>query len=146
MTSALWKVLAIDFLGSMTFAQIRDKEKEVVDAFGIDKYPTIVVLPGGDKEGVVYDGKVAKDDLFEFFKQIAPPAKEPEPSAKPAAKKPAKKEKPKKTEEQKPIVEEVKDEEAPAPEEKTPEPEKCMYNPNHCAPMSIPLTKLTSQT
>lgn len=128
-TSALWKALAIDFLGSITFAQIRDKELEAIDAFGIEKYPTIVVLPGGDKDGIVYDGKVQKDDLFKFFKTIAPPAKDPEPSSKPTKKE----KKPKKAEEQKPIVQEDKTETEDAPpteEEKVPEPEKRVYNPN----------------
>lgn len=126
-TSPLWKALAIDFLGSMTFAQIRDKEKEAVNVFGVSKYPTIVVLPGGDQDGIVYDGKVQKDDLFKFFSTIAPPTKEPEPSAKPAKKTPKKEKaskkekKPKKTEEQKPIVEEVKTEPEVTEEEKIPE-------------------------
>lgn len=104
-------------MGSITFAQIRDKEAEAVEAFGVDKYPTVVVLPGGDKESIVYEGKIGKDDLFEFFKQIAPPVKEPEASAKP------KKEK-SKTEEQQPIVVEVNDD-APV-ENRVPEPEKRM--------------------
>ncbi|RPB07145.1 ER-resident thioredoxin protein [Morchella conica CCBAS932] len=116
-TSPLWKALAIDFLGSITFAQIRDKEAQAIEAFGIDNYPTVVVLPGGDKEAIVYQGKISKDDLFEFFKQIAPPVKEPEASAKP------RKEKSKKTEEQQPIVVEVNDEDAPV-KNKVPEPEK----------------------
>lgn len=111
----------------MTFAQIRDKEKEAVNVFGVSKYPTIVVLPGGDQDGIVYDGKVQKDDLFKFFSTIAPPTKEPEPSAKPAKKTPKKEKaskkekKPKKTEEQKPIVEEVKTEPEVTEEEKIPE-------------------------
>ncbi|KAI5839039.1 PDI protein A prpA [Morchella snyderi] len=115
-TSPLWKALAIDFLGSITFAQIRDKEAEAVETFGIENYPTVVLLPGGDKEGIVYDGKIAKDDLFKFFSQIAPPVKEPEDSAKP------KKEKSKKTEEQQPIVVEA-NEDGPI-ENKVPEPER----------------------
>lgn len=125
-TSALWKALAIDFLGSMTFAQIRDKEKEAIDVFGVKKYPTIVVLPGGDKDGIVYDGKVQKDDLFEFFKTIAPPAKEPESSSKPAKKTPKKEKKTKKVEEQKPIVETEPEADPAAEEEKVPEAEKRM--------------------
>lgn len=135
-TSALWKALAIDFLGSIGFAQIRDKEMEAIGTFGIEKYPTIIVLPGGDKDGIVYGGKVQRDDLFEFFKTIAPPAKAPEPSEEPAKKTPKKtpkKEKKTKVEEQKPIVEEAKTEpeDAPAAEEgKVAEPEKRIHNPN----------------
>lgn len=123
-TSALWKALAIDFLGSMTFAQIRDKEKKAIDIFGISEYPTIVVLPGGDKEGIVYSGKVQKDDLFKFFSAIAPPKKEPEPSPKPSKKTPKKEKKSKKGEE-KPNV---KDTETKPDEAIIPEAEKRMIS------------------
>lgn len=58
-TSAMYKALAIDFLGSAKFAQIRDKEKEAAEAFGITEFPKIVVLPGGDAPGKVYEGRVA---------------------------------------------------------------------------------------
>ncbi|KAL0632635.1 hypothetical protein Q9L58_008483 [Maublancomyces gigas] len=106
-TSALWKALAIDFLGSISFAQIRDKEKKAIDIFGISEYPTIVVLPGGDKEGIVYSGKVQKDDLFKFFSAIAPPKKEPEPSPKSSKKTPKKDKKSKKGEEERNVKEET---------------------------------------
>lgn len=141
-TSALWKALAIDFLGSISFAQIRDKEKKAIDIFGISEYPTIVVLPGGDKEGIVYSGKVQKDDLFKFFSAIAPPKKEPEPSPKSSKKTPKKDKKSKKGEEERNVKEET---ETKTDEAIIPEPEKRMIpNPN---PTSlIKLTKPNSQT
>lgn len=138
-TSPLWKALAIDFLGSMTFAQIRDKEQKAIDIFGVTKYPTIVVLPGGDKEGIVYDGKVQKDDLFKFFNAIAPPKKEPEPSAKPDKKAP-KKDKKSKKDEEKPNAEEAKT----GPEEEI-EAEKRMITLT-LAHQFVKLTKPISQT
>lgn len=67
-TPALWKSLAIDFKGKIAFATIRDKEAAAVETFGVTEFPKIVLLPGGEKEGVVYDGKVAKEPLAEFFK------------------------------------------------------------------------------
>lgn len=147
-TSALWKALAIDFLGSISFAQIRDKEKKAIDIFGISEYPTIVVLPGGDKEGIVYGGKVQKDDLFKFFSAIAPPKKEPEPSPKSSKKTPKKDKKDKKSKKSKKGEEEpnVKEETQTKTDEAIiPEPEKRMIpNPN---PTSlIKLTKPNSQT
>ncbi|TGZ82982.1 thioredoxin-domain-containing protein [Ascodesmis nigricans] len=66
-TPPLWKALAIDFLGAISFYQVRNTEKGVVDAFGVDSLPKIVLLPGGDQAPVVYDGAVKKDELFEFF-------------------------------------------------------------------------------
>ena len=38
-TGALWKSLAIDFLGSVTFAQVRDKETAAVEALGVFEIP-----------------------------------------------------------------------------------------------------------
>jgi len=74
-TSALYKALAVDFLDSVSFAQIRDKEKEAVEKFGVTKYPTLVLLPGGEKDGLVYDGAMKKDDLVKFVSQVAEPNK-----------------------------------------------------------------------
>lgn len=72
-TTPLWKALAIDYLGIMGFAQIRDKEKHAVEAFRITKYPTIVLLPGGDAEGIVYEGSgFSKDALLKFFQATVP--------------------------------------------------------------------------
>ena len=53
----MYKALAIDFRGTVEFAQIGDKEDEAVKLFGITNIPTLVILPGGDAPGVVYDGK-----------------------------------------------------------------------------------------
>ncbi|KAH0556149.1 hypothetical protein GP486_005921 [Trichoglossum hirsutum] len=86
-TSALIKSLAIEFLGSISFAQIRDKEEEAVEAFGIAKFPTLVLLPGGDKDGLVYDGELKKEPIVAFLSQVAAP--NPDPPA-PAPKKPKK--------------------------------------------------------
>jgi protein disulfide-isomerase A6 len=78
-TSALLRALAVDFLGSISFGQIRDKEKEAVESFGITSYPKFVLLPGGDKEGIVYDGKLEKDAMSEFVSQVASPNPDPAP-------------------------------------------------------------------
>ncbi|KAA8912857.1 hypothetical protein FN846DRAFT_886957 [Sphaerosporella brunnea] len=72
-TGALWKSLAIDFEDSIIFTQIRDKEKDVAERFGITKFPTIVLLPGGDAEGKVFEGKIEKQALFDFFAATKPP-------------------------------------------------------------------------
>ncbi|EKG22335.1 Thioredoxin [Macrophomina phaseolina MS6] len=79
-TSALLRALAIDFLGSIQVAQIRNKEKKAVELFGVDKFPTVVLLPGGDKEGIVYSGELKKEPLVDFFSQVAAPNPDPAPS------------------------------------------------------------------
>lgn len=71
-TGALIKVVAMEFLGKVGFAQIRDKEEAAVEMFGITEYPTLVVLPGGTKEPVVFDGSFSKATLKDFVSQFVP--------------------------------------------------------------------------
>ncbi|KAI9680061.1 MAG: hypothetical protein M1817_005077 [Caeruleum heppii] len=78
-TSALLRSLAIDFLGGISIAQIRDKEKTAVSTFGITKFPTLILLPGGDKDGIVYEGEMKKDAMTAFLSQITPPNPDPAP-------------------------------------------------------------------
>ena len=70
-TSALTKVLATEYLGSLTFAQIRDKEAKAVEMFGIKEFPALVVLPGGTEEPVKFDGTYKKQDMKDFISQYA---------------------------------------------------------------------------
>jgi len=93
-TSALLRALAIDYLGSISFAQIRDKEKDAVSTFGVSKYPTFMLLPGGDKDAVVYDGELKKDAMSTFLASASGASPNPDPA--PAAPKKEKAEKAKK--------------------------------------------------
>jgi len=70
-TSALYKALAIDFKGRLTLGIARDTQKGVVNEFGVDKFPTLVVLPGGEKDGVMYSGELKHDAMFKFLSQYA---------------------------------------------------------------------------
>lgn len=81
-TSALIKSIAIDFLDVITIAQARNKEAKTVEMFGIKKYPTLVLLPGGDKEAVVYDGELKKDAIVKFLSQAGEPNPDPAPAEK----------------------------------------------------------------
>ncbi|TID17385.1 putative pdi related protein a protein [Venturia nashicola] len=89
-TSALLRALAIDFLGSVSVAQIRSKEKNAVETFGITKFPTLVILPGGDKDGVVYDGELKKDAMVAFVKEASGASPNPDPAPTQPKKKAAK--------------------------------------------------------
>lgn len=80
-TSALLRALAVDFLSSITVAQIRNKESIAVEMFGITSFPTIVLLPGGEKEPFIYEGEMKKEPLVTFFKQVAEPNPDPAPKA-----------------------------------------------------------------
>lgn len=82
-TSALMKAIAIDFKGSINVAQIRntDKEKASLELFGITKYPTLILLPGGkEAEGIVYDGEMKKEPMVKFLSQAAEPNQDPAPA------------------------------------------------------------------
>ena len=70
-TGALIKVLASDFLGKVSFAQIRDKEESAVEMFGVEEYPTLVILPGGTQDPVTYEGSFSRTAMKEFISQHA---------------------------------------------------------------------------
>jgi len=78
-TAALIKALAVDFLGSISFAQVRSKEKAAVEQYGITDFPSIVLLPGNGQEPIVYDGEMKKEPLVAFFSRIASPNPDPAP-------------------------------------------------------------------
>jgi len=83
--SGLLKAIAIDFLGGIAVAQIRDKEAAAVAAFGITKFPTLVLFPGEGKEPLTYAGDMKKPAIVEFLSQISAPNPDPAPKAKKAA-------------------------------------------------------------
>lgn len=78
-TSTLLKSIAIDFLDVISVAQIRSKEEGSVGRFGVEKFPTLVLLPGGDKEAVTYEGEMKKGPIVEFLSQAGEP--NPDPAA-----------------------------------------------------------------
>lgn len=89
-TSALLRALAIDYLGSVSFAQVRNNQKNAVDIFGITKFPTLVILPGGDKEGIVYNGEMKKEAMVAFVKEASSASPNPDPAPTQPKKKAAK--------------------------------------------------------
>ncbi|KUI62417.1 hypothetical protein VP1G_09562 [Cytospora mali] len=78
-TSAMLKSIAIDFLDVITVGQVRNTQKKAVGLFGIEKFPALVLLPGGDKDGIVYDGELKKDALVQFLSQAGSPNPDPAP-------------------------------------------------------------------
>lgn len=89
-TSALIKSLAVDFLGSISFAQIRSKEVEAVEKYGIEKFPTLVLLPGDGKDPILYNKDMKREALVQFLSQVATPNPDPAPQIK-SKSKPARK-------------------------------------------------------
>ena len=70
-TSALTKVLANELLDKLNFAQIRNKEAAANEMFGVTEYPTLLVLPGGTEDPIVYDGAFTKVAMQDFLAQYA---------------------------------------------------------------------------
>jgi len=58
----------------MIVAQTSDTQKAVVKEFNVDKYPTLVMLPGGSAPGVVYSGPTERDPMSKFLSEYAPVA------------------------------------------------------------------------
>ncbi|KAH8700619.1 hypothetical protein BGW36DRAFT_316682 [Talaromyces proteolyticus] len=80
-TSALLRSLAIDFLGGIKIGQIRSKELKAVGKFDITSFPTLVLLPGGEVDAVIYDGEMKKKPMLQFLSQAAQPNPDPAPSS-----------------------------------------------------------------
>lgn len=81
-TSSLIKAVAIEFKGSIAVAQIRNTEKASLELFGVDKFPTLILLPGGpEAEGIVYDDATfKKEPIVKFLSQVAKPNPDPAPA------------------------------------------------------------------
>ena len=76
-TAPLVKALAIDFLGAIDFAQVRNKETAAVDKYNVAKFPTLVLLQG--TEASKYDSEISKEALTKFLSQAASPNSDPAP-------------------------------------------------------------------
>lgn len=80
-TSALMRAVAIEFKGSISVAQIRNTEKASLELFGVSKFPTLLLLPGGkEAEGIVYDGELNKASIVEFLSTSTNIAPNPDPA------------------------------------------------------------------
>ncbi|KAF2186988.1 protein disulfide-isomerase MPD1 precursor [Zopfia rhizophila CBS 207.26] len=73
LTSATLRTLAIDFAGLISVAQIRNKETAAMETFGVEKVPTLILLPGGTKDPINYEGEMKKEAMVEFLSQVATP-------------------------------------------------------------------------
>lgn len=82
-TSALLRSIAIDYLSVIKVGQVRNKEKAAVEKYGIEKFPTLVLIPdGAGAQPVTYNGELNKADMVEFLKQAGVPNPDPAPPKK----------------------------------------------------------------
>lgn len=72
-TSPLIRALAVDFLGAVDVAQVRNKESASVEKFGVSEFPTLIVVPGGGVEHQLYAGELKKQPMVEFLSKFATP-------------------------------------------------------------------------
>ncbi|CAM1504883.1 Fc.00g024740.m01.CDS01 [Cosmosporella sp. VM-42] len=80
--SALLRSLALDFLDVISFGQAQTKQSEVVAKFGINTFPTLVLLPGKGKDAMIYGGEMNKKDMVAFLSQVGEPNPDPAPETK----------------------------------------------------------------
>lgn len=93
-TGALIRALAVDFLGAIDIAQVRNKESASVKKFGVTEFPTLVLVPSADTEHKIYTGDLKKKPITEFLSQAATPnpdasprsASDSKPKSKPKSK------------------------------------------------------------
>uniref|UniRef100_L2FQT7 protein disulfide-isomerase n=1 Tax=Colletotrichum fructicola (strain Nara gc5) TaxID=1213859 RepID=L2FQT7_COLFN len=143
-TSALLRSVAIDFLDAVKVGQVRSKESAAVEKFGVKSFPTLVLLPGGDKEPITYDGEMKKDVLVKFISQVAEPNPDPAPAK---DKKKAEKKTEKKEEKKADKKADKKSSAKPAAaEEASPEPETPTETPPPPLPLPLPLFPPKSHT
>lgn len=82
-TNPLIKSLAVDFLGNIAFAQVKDKA--IAERYGITDFPTILLVPAQGEDPIPYKGDINRESLLSFFSQVASPNPDPAPQkAKPA--------------------------------------------------------------
>ncbi|KAJ5791208.1 uncharacterized protein N7518_008219 [Penicillium psychrosexuale] len=76
-TGALIRALAVDFLGAIDIAQVRNKESASVKKFGVTEFPTLVLVPSADTEHKIYTGDLKKKPITEFLSQASKPKSKP---------------------------------------------------------------------
>ncbi|EXJ88612.1 hypothetical protein A1O1_05542 [Capronia coronata CBS 617.96] len=82
-TNPLVKSLAVDFLGNIAFAQVRDKT--AAEKYGVTEFPSILLVSAPGESPIPYKGEINRDSLLSFFSQVASPNPDPAPkNAKPS--------------------------------------------------------------
>ncbi|CAO3625800.1 unnamed protein product [Cunninghamella blakesleeana] len=70
-TSPMYKALSTDFgNGGLLMGEVRKSESAVLNEFGIDQFPTLIVIPPG-KSSIVYDGKLKFQPLYDHLSTFA---------------------------------------------------------------------------
>ena len=90
-TSPLVKSLAIDFLGTIAFAQVR--HKATAEKYEVSEFPSVLLITSAGATPILYHGELTRASLVSFLSQVAPPNPDPAPKGQKSAKSSSKKSK-----------------------------------------------------
>jgi len=68
----LFKALALEYRNRLKFGWIKNTEKELVEKYGVENFPTVLVQKKDDTTFYKFGGKVGFDALNDFLKPYAP--------------------------------------------------------------------------
>ncbi|CAG8608784.1 6076_t:CDS:2 [Ambispora leptoticha] len=71
-TTPLYKSLSVDFHNRMLLGEVRQSEAEIINKFGINSFPKLLVIPAGETDAVEFDGKLNHGSISEFLAKYAP--------------------------------------------------------------------------
>lgn len=69
-TSTLYKSLSVEYKGRVLLSEA--KGQTLSELYKVDKFPTLHVYPAGQKEHIVYDGKISFEALSKFLDNYSP--------------------------------------------------------------------------
>ncbi|CAG8741281.1 20424_t:CDS:2, partial [Gigaspora rosea] len=70
-TTPLYKALSCEFHNRLIFGEVREKETAIVEKFGIDKFPKLLVIPKGSNDAIEFKDKFGYDSIFQFLDKYA---------------------------------------------------------------------------
>lgn len=71
-TPPLLKAISKKYQGKLYFGEVRQSEKELVQIFKVDKFPTLKVISDGENhDGVNYEGPMSRDSIEKFLNKYA---------------------------------------------------------------------------
>jgi len=71
-TPTLFKALALEYRNRLTFGIIKSSKTELVEKYGVTKFPTVLVQKNGETTTTPFEGKIGFDSLNAFLKKFAP--------------------------------------------------------------------------
>jgi len=66
----LLKSLSTSFKGRVAFGQVKEDNREIVQKYGVDSFPKILIIKG-EEDPIIYDGAINAEELREFVVSYA---------------------------------------------------------------------------